>query len=133
MQQTCMNPSSRCQMTAMVQPVTQKMTGVFPPAQALRSGTLFPDLYKPMKGQGHTSSSCPMPQERAAAFSAWDMRLFLDTHPNHQQALKWYRQLCSQTSQPHYACTFVPCSGGSSWEWLDDPWPWEYEANAGRE
>ena len=131
MQQTCMNQPGRCQTTAMVQPVNQKLTGTFPPAQALRSGTLFPELYKPMKGQGHTSENCHMPQERAMAFSAWDMRLYLDTHPHNSQALNGYRQLCAQTAQPNYACTFAPC-GGNSWEWVDDPWPWEYAANVGR-
>ena len=131
MQQICMNQLGRCQITAMVQPVNQELTGTFPPAQALRSGTLFPELYKPMKGQGHTSDGCHMPQELAAAFSAWDMRLYLDTHPHNPQALNRYRQLCTQTMQPNYACTFAS-GGGNHWEWVDDPWPWEYAANAGR-
>ena len=117
------------QTKAMVEPVSQQLGGFFPMPQALKSGTLFPELSKPMNGECPAEGQvCP---ERAAAFAAWELRLYLDTHPDCQQALKLYHQLCTQISQPNYACAFVPCTS-AAWRWIDDPWPWEPAANDGR-
>lgn len=92
----------------------------------------------------------------ALPFAAWELRLYLDTHPNDERALAAYRQLCAAQGHCTYACatsdgkTSVPTaanencscrennrqignvknvSGASVWTWIDDPWPWEPEAN----
>ena len=61
----------------------------------------------------------------ARSFAAWEVRLYLDTHPEDASALALYRRLCAQECGG-YAC--VP-HGRDRWSWIDDPWPWEREAN----
>lgn len=69
------------------------------------------------------------------SFAAWELRLYLDTHPNDARALEAYRQLCSRSgSGCSYACS--PGQGNNAeeaspevWTWIADPWPWEAAAN----
>ncbi|MBQ8508371.1 MAG: spore coat protein CotJB [Clostridia bacterium] len=73
-------------------------------------------------------------------FTAWELRLYLDTHPNDTKALEAYRQVCAMTGGCNYACATPQgmsraqddnscgCSG-ESWEWIANPWPWEADAN----
>lgn len=96
--------------------------------------------------------------EYALPFAAWELRLYLDTHPNDERALSAYRQLCAASGDKcNYACNTADakgnnggggcgCEGGMNasvrgvanggcggdgrvWHWVDDPWPWELEAN----
>lgn len=114
----------------------------------------------------------------AMSFAAWELRLYLDTHPNDERAFAAYKQLC-ESQGCTYACNvigmekeektseccrqtpvptpFNPVPGtarmnqmptrpgcnapspmphhphkhpsGRVWHWIDDPWPWEPEAN----
>ncbi len=64
----------------------------------------------------------------AVPFAAWDLRLFLDTHPNDTAALAAYRQLCSQAGK-NYASVPDYMTNGVRFSWVDGPWPWEYCAN----
>ena len=67
--------------------------------------------------------------EYAIPFAAWEVRLFLDTHPNDRRALSVYRQLCAQSLPGNYACVAEDDYSADCWHWIDDPWPWEVEAN----
>lgn len=116
---------------AMVQPVDHHMTGVYPPAQAIGRGTFFPELDKPMKGC-RSSAACAATAQQALSFAAWEVRLYLNTHPQDQRALALYHDLCQQAGSPSYACAFAGCNQ-REWNWVDDPWPWEYAANARRD
>lgn len=69
----------------------------------------------------------------AYPFAAWDVRLYLDTHPDDTEALETYRSLCRQaqnTGMPcgGYAC-HIPDNAAAGWTWISDPWPWEPDAN----
>lgn len=58
--------------------------------------------------------------------------LFLDTHPEDQEALDYYKrylQLQKETLAD-YVSKYGPIrhsdfSGGTRWTWVDNPWPWE--------
>jgi len=67
------------------------------------------------------------------AFAAWDLRLYLDTHPNDAQAIAQFAQLCAGCDGDggHYACRGIrPCDYEDGiWHYLDGPWPWEPDAN----
>lgn len=99
----------------------------------------------------------------ALPFAAWELRLYLDTHPDDERALAAYKQLCAAQGGCTYAChtpdgwnterrlaasttgTCRACNGApmtvlatscpakqtavGRWTWIDDPWPWEPEAN----
>ena len=108
-----------------VHAVEQKLADVFESESALRTGTLFPELHKPMNGRCPGCSNCST-SEQQAAFAAWDLRLYLNTHPEDQEALALFRRLCRETEEPNYATTFLEDEGaGSCWGWTDGPWPWE--------
>lgn len=69
--------------------------------------------------------------EWALPFMAWELRLYLNTHPNDQKALEAYRQVCSKLDNCVGACNAnKPTGNMQHWNWIDDPWPWQTEANA---
>ena len=108
-----------------VHAVKQKLADVFESESALRTGTLFPELHKPMNGRCPGCSNCST-CEQQSAFAAWDLRLYLNTHPEDQEALALFRRLCDEAEEPNYATTFLDDEGcGSCWGWTDGPWPWE--------
>ncbi len=121
---------SPCAFPAMVSPVAQTISGLYPITTALKNGTLFPELNKPMNGVCASDSHTVCPGQ-AMNFAAWEVRLYLDTHPDDQRALALYRDLCQQTGGAGYACAFVQCAQ-NGWQWVNDPWPWELAANEGR-
>ena len=124
---------------AMVYGVDQRLRQIWESAQAIRNGTLYPELYKPMTETTMPIDGARPSRRQAVSFSAWELRLYLDTHPNDQQALRLYKRYCGALETPGYACAFTPQgqSAGETgsaacretWRWLDDPWPWELAAN----
>lgn len=113
---------------AMVYPVNQTLSQTLPDANALAEGSLFPELIKPMRDVS-TGPTMPCAVARQqSAFAAWELRLYLDTHPNDACALNMYRQKCRQLTGPDDACACVQQGAADgSWRWLDDPWPWAYQ------
>ena len=66
------------------------------------------------------------------SFTMDELRLFLDTHPNDAQALEAFKALKKKRMEriERYQENFGPLdaySGGGteSWNWLQQPWPWE--------
>ena len=73
---------------------------------------------------------------RELSFMMDDIALFLDTNPNHQQALACYKKYRDMHAEAvsSYQAKYGPltrCAADSDnrWTWLDRPWPWEKEAN----
>ena len=53
--------------------------------------------------------------EYALPFAAWELRLYLDTHPDDECALNEYRRLCASIGDKcNYACHTVDAHGGYS-------------------
>ncbi len=112
-------------LVGIVQGVRQKLERVFESESALRTGTLFPELHKPMNGRCPGSCNCSTADQQAA-FATWDLRLYLDTHPDDEEAWALFHRLQQETADPNYATTFLKDGGcGCAWGWTDDPWPWE--------
>lgn len=69
----------------------------------------------------------------ALEFTAVDLNLYLDTHPEDQRALTDFNQVAQQLQglKAKYEQLFRPllnyghASGGHGWAWIEDPWPWE--------
>ena len=68
------------------------------------------------------------------SFAVDDILLFLDTHPDCQEALDFYRQNVAirKESLSEYARLYGPLtidtaddSCSRSWEWIQQPFPWE--------
>lgn len=75
-----------------------------------------------------------MHQISVVSFAAYDMLLYLDTHPDDTNALAYYREQCDIRRQllNDYASQFGPltadyaCKNTSAeWDWVMQPWPWE--------
>lgn len=70
-----------------------------------------------------------------SCFAVHEAVLYLDTHPNDQNALEYYRRKQQQLNQatenyqkvvgPMRACMVDTNTGG--WRWVETPWPWELE------
>ena len=67
-------------------------------------------------------------------FAAQEANLFLDTHPNCKEALRYYLETSRtrQKLQDEFAHKYGPIrTEDEIWEefnWVDSPWPWELEA-----
>ena len=69
-------------------------------------------------------------------FAAYDMLLYLDTHQEDKKAFRIFQELVKKTNElrREYEKEFGPLSpfataAQESFNWLDNPWPWEKEAN----
>lgn len=66
-------------------------------------------------------------------FVAIDLNLYLDTHPDDQQALAHYNCVVEQLMalrQEYEGCYTLLTAAGFEparcpWQWIDEPWPWQ--------
>ena len=106
--------------------------------KALVRGTLYPDLDLPFQGMVNQNELpiTPMSELQVLAFAIQELALYLDTHRDDTEALELYRRY--QELYRNVLSEFVknngPLSHGSlsttkQYDWLNDPWPWEYCQN----
>ena len=115
----------------MIKAAMQEIDELYESERALRAGTIFPELHKPLNGYCPCDGNCGTCAQ-AAAFAAWELRLYLNTHPDDAEALKLFRKLCREAEDVNYATTFLKdadCTSG--WRWVTNPWPWEYDCQCG--
>lgn len=69
-------------------------------------------------------------------FLAVDLHLFLDTHPDDEEAIKKYNSVIEEgdTIRAKYEEMYGPLYGFRSpskdyFTWIDCPWPWNKDAN----
>ena len=69
-------------------------------------------------------------------FAAYDMLLYLDTHPKDRKAMEMFRDLVKKAKalREEYEKEYGPLTPFSSanldkFVWLEGPWPWQKEAN----
>lgn len=72
----------------------------------------------------------------ALDFYLIDLHLYLNTHPDCQDALNKYNALVLEANElkKEYVQLYgMLCMNGSPsgypWQWIDNPWPWQYEFN----
>lgn len=101
-------------------------------------GTLFPGLDLPFLGMQNrdTLVSTPLHELQALHFAIQELTLYLDTHRDDADALELLRayQDLYQRGKAQYEQTCGPldhdsAAGGNKFNWLCDPWPWDYKAN----
>ena len=101
-------------------------------------GTLFPGLDLPFMGLVNKNELpiTPKTELQVLAFAIQELALYLDTHRDDQEALELYQQY----QQMYHSCNaqYTEKIGpmnhrcpttGTEYQWLNDPWPWEYSAN----
>ncbi|MGN1081760.1 MAG: spore coat protein CotJB [Acutalibacteraceae bacterium] len=73
----------------------------------------------------------------AAQFAAWELKMFLDTHPNDERALSRMKTYQAKANElrAEYESKYGPLTTGadftdSDWDWVNDPWPWEIKEDS---
>lgn len=103
--------------------------------KAIIRGTLYPGLDLPFMNQVNNK---PLPDSPKAnlqklAFVIQELALYLDTHRDDREALEQYRacqEMYRHCMEAYPSPLNHSMSGqGEEYQWLDDPWPWEYAAN----
>lgn len=70
----------------------------------------------------------------AVSFACYDAALFLDTHPDDQEALNYFLEYSKIRAQAvkEYSRCFTPLNFDSItatpsdyWKWVNTPWPWQ--------
>ena len=114
---------------AMVYAQHHDLDSIYCAEKALLRGTLFGCLDKPMCNERCTDNAC-ISQCQVDKFALWELRLYLNTHPNDQKALALLRKLTEQMEQDCGCACYSDCN---RWSWPDGPWPWEYQHCCGKE
>lgn len=106
--------------------------------KAIIRGTLYPGLDLPFMGMVNDKE---LPKNaktelQTLAFAIQELVLYLDTHSDDREALALYRQYQDlyHRGMTEYTKKYGPLNhtvpgDGESYNWLDDPWPWEYAGN----
>ena len=106
--------------------------------KGLIRGTLFPGLDLPFMGMVNQKEKAvtPMTELQTLGFAVQELALYLDTHRTDQEALELYRSYqkmydhcLSQYSKKYGPMSHQTPSKAESYDWLDEPWPWEYCKN----
>ena len=70
---------------------------------------------------------------QALSFAKVETELYLDTHPDSQQALNYYRKILDELDvamteyQNKYGPLFAEGVVGDRWTWVEGAWPWEID------
>lgn len=67
----------------------------------------------------------------ANRFAMWELKIFLDTHPNNTEAMKRLEQYAKETQtlvdqyEDAYGTLHLTDVTTNRWAWVQEPWPWE--------
>lgn len=109
--------------------------------EALAKGTLFPGLDLPFMDYVATGTvgSGPQAELMALDFVTQELSLYLDTHPDDQEAFETWKAFTklAREGRERYIAQCGPVvreetDQFSSWVWPDNPWPWDCDRKAGR-
>lgn len=101
-------------------------------------GTLFPGLDLPFMGMINQKELpiTPKTELQVLMFAIQELALYLDTHQDDREALELYQayQQMYHDCMMKYGKECRPLNHshptkGDTYQWIDDPWPWEYAAN----
>ena len=70
---------------------------------------------------------------QALSFAKVETELYLDTHPESQQALNYYKRILEELDeamteyQNKYGPLFAEGVVGDRWTWVEGAWPWQLD------
>ncbi len=66
-----------------------------------------------------------------AQFAAWELHIYLDTHPFDRSAREMHDKYSKETAmlKKEFESNYGPLTAKNAegTEWLSDPWPWDYQ------
>ncbi|MGE4484743.1 MAG: spore coat protein CotJB [Oscillospiraceae bacterium] len=117
-------------------PIQQEAKPQYKSSEALTRGTLFPGLDLPflnIPNKTNPYAGTPLGELMALSFMIGELNLYLNTHPNDQEAFEALKTciMLYNEGQEKYSQMYGPISIGDlvnfkNYTWLHDPWPWEY-------
>lgn len=119
-------------------PFQQNEAKKYSQRDALSNGTLFPGLNLPfhLKVEGSQLPAGPLVELQALEFVMQELMLYLDTHPEDEEAAKLLEQFSAMecSAKAEYERRFGPLTmssavQGGKYRWLQEPWPWTYREN----
>jgi spore coat protein JB len=102
--------------------------------EALAQGTLFPCLNLPfhLKVNGSPVPETPLSQLQALSFVRSELGLYLDTHPEDQEAFALFQRYAEmeKRAKMEYEAENGPLTQKGTaqqrcYNWIQSPWPWE--------
>ena len=100
---------------------------------ALAQGTLFPELDLPfhLQVKGRSVEKTPLSELQALCFLLVELGLYLDTHPEDQEAFAVYQRYAKleEEGRRRYEAQYGPLTQKAaavdgSYTWVNGPWPW---------
>ncbi len=119
-------------------PFQEENAPVYQTPKGLIRGTMYPGLDLPFMGMVNQREKnvTPMTELQALNFAIQELALYLDTHREDREALERYRnyqkmygKCLEQYQMKRSSLNHTRASDAKCYDWLDDPWPWEYCAN----
>lgn len=119
-------------------PYQENDPATYPAKNGVVRGTLFPGLDLPFMGMTNDVplDDTPLHELQALCFAITELGLYLDTHKDDKEAFELFRsyvQLQKEGTavyEKRYGpLTMAAAADGETYGWMNDPWPWEYEAN----
>lgn len=110
----------------------------YEPRKALVRGTLFSGLDFPFMGMVNENEQPvnDLTNLQTVGFAIQELALYLDTHQDDREALELYHRFQKLYTQARaeYESQCGPLnhlsqSSGDGYQWLKEPWPWEYANN----
>lgn len=119
-------------------PFQQENDKTYQADTGLIRGTMYPGLDLPFMGMTNQKekSKTALHRLQAMNFAISELGLYLDTHPNDADAITLFNQYVEQYADAlqqyeriYGATTQMGSALTGEYEWLQDPWPWDYNAN----
>lgn len=117
-------------------PYQQEKGCVYPANKALARGTVFPALDLPFHGMVNEASEqmSPLQEVQMLGFALVELGLYLDTHKDDREAVELYNQYTEiyddairQYQKQGVTLTQLGSALSGKYQWLNDPWPWDYQ------
>ena len=110
---------------------------ILEPMEGFMRGNMFKNEYKPYKNLTYFKLLPKNEKEKmlyqimALSFAINDLNLYLDLHPNNEEAFNLFKKYVNEKKElnKEYTKMFGPLTltktTGSKYNWLDCPWPWD--------
>ncbi|MCD8376169.1 MAG: spore coat protein CotJB [Oscillospiraceae bacterium] len=114
-------------------PFQQEGSQKYSKNEALNQGTLFPGLNLPFQAKPKAADVVkgPLTELQTLEFVLQELVLYLDTHPDDQEAFALFQQYAAleQECRQRYQSRFGPLTANaaaarSRYTWNRGPWPW---------
>ena len=89
-----------------------------------------------LKVEGSSLPNTPLAELQALEFVVLELRIYLDTHSDDTEAFAMLKQYSAmeRAARAAYESKYGPITreasaAGSSYQWLSEPWPWNFAQN----